>query len=177
MNRQNLFSDAWDGENEEDGTRHRIFWRPDDARMGATLYELAPDAPEMRMHVHFGAEEMFFVLSGSMRILLDDQVVTLGQGDFLTVPPTVPHAFAPAPGSEAEMLVVFTPGMDRFDYYRLLDRVHRGEATWQDVGETQDLYDNHYVDSPVWTGRRTGRCAAPADGHPRPDSGPSRTRP
>ena len=45
MNRQNLFSDAWDGENEEAGTRHRIFWRPDDARMGATLYELAADAP------------------------------------------------------------------------------------------------------------------------------------
>ena len=64
MNRQNLFSDAWDGENEEAGTRHRIFWRPDDARMGATLYELAPDAPETRMHMHFGAEEMFFVLSG-----------------------------------------------------------------------------------------------------------------
>src|ERR687887_450282 len=64
MNRQNLFSDAWDGENEEDGVRHRTFWRPDDARMGATLYELAPDAPEMRMHMHFGAEEMFFVLSG-----------------------------------------------------------------------------------------------------------------
>jgi len=33
--------------------------------MGATLYELAPDAPGMRMHMHFGAEEMFFVLSGS----------------------------------------------------------------------------------------------------------------
>ena len=64
MNRQNLFSDEWDGENEEGGTRHRIFWRPDDARMGATLYELVPDAPEMRMHMHFGAEEMFFVLSG-----------------------------------------------------------------------------------------------------------------
>src|SRR5207237_4845626 len=46
MNRQNLFSDAWDGENEEAATRHRIFWRPDDARMGATLYELALDAPE-----------------------------------------------------------------------------------------------------------------------------------
>jgi hypothetical protein len=44
MNGQNLFSDAWDGENEEAGTRHRIFLRPDDARMGATLYELGPDA-------------------------------------------------------------------------------------------------------------------------------------
>ena len=68
MIRQNLFSDAWDGDNEEAGTRHRIFWRPDDARMGATLYELAPDAPEMRMHMHFGAEEMFFVLSGRPRL-------------------------------------------------------------------------------------------------------------
>ena len=33
MNRQNLFSDAWDGDDEEDGTRHRVFWRPADARM------------------------------------------------------------------------------------------------------------------------------------------------
>ncbi len=46
MIRQNLFSDAWDGDDEEARTRHRIFWRPDDARMGATLYELSPDAPE-----------------------------------------------------------------------------------------------------------------------------------
>ena len=53
MNRQNLFSDTWDGEDEEDGTRHRIFWRPDDAKLGATLYELVPDGPEVRMHMHF----------------------------------------------------------------------------------------------------------------------------
>ena len=64
MNRQNLFSDTWDGDNEEFGTRHRFFWRPDDARMGATLYELAPGAAGMRLHMHFGAEEMFFVLNG-----------------------------------------------------------------------------------------------------------------
>ena len=64
MQRQNLFSEAWDGENEEERIRHRVFWRPDEARMGATLYELAPGAPEARMHMHFGAEEMFFVLSG-----------------------------------------------------------------------------------------------------------------
>ena len=56
MIRQNLFSDAWDEENEEDGTRQRIFWRPDDARMGATLYELGLDASGMWMHMHFGAE-------------------------------------------------------------------------------------------------------------------------
>src|SRR5256885_7516194 len=82
MNRQNLFSDAWDGENEEGGTRHRIFWRPDDARMGATLYELAPDAPEMRMHMHFGAEEMFFVLSGRPLFRNQHGEEELAPGDF-----------------------------------------------------------------------------------------------
>jgi hypothetical protein len=45
MNRQNLFSGTWDGENEEAGTRQRIFWRPDDAKLGATLYEFAPTRP------------------------------------------------------------------------------------------------------------------------------------
>jgi hypothetical protein len=64
MTCQNLFSDAWDGVDEEEGTRHRVFWRPDDARMGATLYEFAPEAPGMWIHMHFGAEEMFFVLRG-----------------------------------------------------------------------------------------------------------------
>src|SRR5579862_2175502 len=58
MTRQNLFSDLWDGE-DETGMRRRVFWRPDDARMGATLYELAPGTPLSRMHMHYGAEEMF----------------------------------------------------------------------------------------------------------------------
>ena len=86
MNRQNLFSDAWDGENEEAGTRHRIFWRPDDARMGATLYELAPDAAETRMHMHFGAEEMFFVLSGRPVFRNHHGEEELAPGDFVFCP-------------------------------------------------------------------------------------------
>ena len=46
MNRQNLFSGEWDGDDEDTATRRRVFWRPDDARMGATLYELGPGADE-----------------------------------------------------------------------------------------------------------------------------------
>src|SRR5215218_8246423 len=86
MKRQNLFSDEWDGEDEEAGTRHRIFWRPDDARMGATLYELAPDAPEMRMHMHFGAEEMFFVLTGRPVFRNQHGEEELAPGDFVFCP-------------------------------------------------------------------------------------------
>ena len=86
MIRQNLFSDAWDGDDKEDRTRHRIFWRPDDARMGATLYELAPGAPGMRMHMHFGAEEMFFVLSGRPVFRNQHGEEELAPGDFVFCP-------------------------------------------------------------------------------------------
>jgi len=86
MNRQNLFSDAWDEESQEAGTRNRIFWRPDDARMGATLYELAPGAPGDRLHMHFGAEEMFFVLSGRPLLRNRHGKEELAPGDFVFYP-------------------------------------------------------------------------------------------
>jgi uncharacterized cupin superfamily protein len=86
MTRQNLFSGVWAEEDEQHGARHRIFWRPDDARMGATLYELAPGAPEDRLHMHFGAEEMFFVLSGRPVFRNRDGEETLVPGDFVFCP-------------------------------------------------------------------------------------------
>ena len=86
MNQQNLFSDVWDGENEDERTRHRVFWRPDDARMGATLYELAPETSEMTMHMHFGVEEMFFVLSGRPVFRNPQGEEELAPGDFVFCP-------------------------------------------------------------------------------------------
>ncbi len=113
----------------------------------ATLTKGSPGAPA---HFHTKATEMFFVLDGAVRMLLGDTIVRLNRGDFLTVPPTVAHAFAPAPDSDAELLVVFTPGLHRFDYYRLLQCVYRSEATVQEIRDSSELYDNHYVDSPLW---------------------------
>ena len=108
MNRQNLFSDAWDGENEEAGTRHRIFWRPDDARMGATLYELAPDASGMWMHMHFGAEEMFFVLSGRPVFRNQHGEEELAPGDFVFCPEGRAglHAFSNPTEEPAQILAI-----------------------------------------------------------------------
>jgi len=86
MTRQNLFSGLWEGEDEDAGTRHRVFWRPDDARMGATLYRLAPSTPESTMHMHYGAEEMFFVLSGRPLFRNQQGRETLAPGDFVFCP-------------------------------------------------------------------------------------------
>ncbi|HEX3456274.1 MAG TPA: cupin domain-containing protein [Gaiellaceae bacterium] len=85
MPRQNLFSDLWDGEDEV-GSRRRVFWRPDDARMGATLYELPAGTSESPIHMHFGAEEVFFVLSGRPVFRGRDGKETLAPGDFVSCP-------------------------------------------------------------------------------------------
>jgi uncharacterized cupin superfamily protein len=86
MTRQNLFSGPWDGDDDDPGTRRRMFWRPDGARMGATLYELAPGTPESSMHMHFGAEEMFFVLAGSPLLRTGRGEETLASGDVVFCP-------------------------------------------------------------------------------------------
>jgi uncharacterized cupin superfamily protein len=86
MTRQNLYSDLWDGEPDEEGTRRRTFWRPEDARMGATLHDLAPGALQSRLHMHFGAEEMFFVLSGRPLLRNQHGDEALAPGDFVFCP-------------------------------------------------------------------------------------------
>ncbi|MEU6895011.1 cupin domain-containing protein [Streptomyces sp. NPDC046557] len=105
------------------------------------------------VHFHTKATEFFHVIDGRLDVLVGDEVHTLAKGDFLSVPPGVKHAFAPAAGHTAEVFVGFTPGMARFDYYRLLGRVRAGEATMQDIVDSQPVYDNHYAESDAWAGR------------------------
>ncbi|MFF7449594.1 MULTISPECIES: cupin domain-containing protein [unclassified Streptomyces] len=118
----------------------------------STFAEGAVGAPA---HFHTRAAEMFFVIDGSLRVLLDETITVLSAGDFLLVPPHTPHAFTAAPGCTADVLFTFTPGMARFDYLRLLGRVMRGEAGFEEIQASSELYDNHYVDSPVWNAALT----------------------
>jgi quercetin dioxygenase-like cupin family protein len=104
-------------------------------------------------HTHSEASELFLVLGGALRVLVGEDIAVLRAGDLLVVPPGVPHAFEAAPGHAAEVLFVLAPARERAEYYRLLDRVHRGRAGWAEVGASQDRFDNHYVDSPAWAGR------------------------
>jgi uncharacterized cupin superfamily protein len=112
MTRQNLFSGRWADQSDEAGTRHRVFWRPDDARMGATLYELPAGAEESRMHMHFGAEEMFFVLRGSPTLRSPEGVETLAPGDFVFCPEGRAglHAFSNPTDEPVELLAISAGG-------------------------------------------------------------------
>jgi len=112
MTRQNLYSGLWDGGLGEDATRRQVFWRPDDARMGATLYELAPGESEGRLHMHFGAEEMFFVLSGRPLFRNQHGEEQLASGDFVFCPEGRAglHTFSNPSDEPARLLAISAGG-------------------------------------------------------------------
>ena len=105
-------------------------------------------------HHHAHATELFYVLGGAVQVLAGETVSIANEDDIIVVPPSVAHAFAAPPESEADLLIVLTPGIERFGYFRLLERLGRGEATLDELLESQDLYDNHFLDSPAWRAAR-----------------------
>ncbi|MFD5006091.1 cupin domain-containing protein [Streptomyces mutabilis] len=115
---------------------------------------LTAGADGAKPHWHENRVEMFFLLDGAADILSGEDVLTAGPGDLVLVPPGKPHAFAAVPGTGADLLIVLTPGIERFEYFRHLQRVRLGEATPQSLLDVQDLYDNHFLSSPAWDARR-----------------------
>jgi mannose-6-phosphate isomerase-like protein (cupin superfamily) len=105
-------------------------------------------------HLHKGSSEVFFVVGGSAQILAGSDVTTLRAGDLAVVSPGMAHAFAAAPGASADLVIVITPGVERFEYFRLLARVAAGQAPPDDLLAVQDRYDNYFLDSPEWRAAR-----------------------
>ncbi|MEK8172340.1 cupin [Streptomyces sp. M19] len=93
---------------------------------------------------------------GSLQVLAGERTATVHEGDLVVVPPYMAHAFAAPPGATADVLIVITPGVERFEYFRLVDKLARGEATVGELLATQERFDNHFADSPVWRELRGG---------------------
>lgn len=107
-----------------------------------------------RPHTHHQSAELFYLLDGQLQLLAGNQVITANTGDLLVVPPDMAHAFATPADHAADFLIVQAPGLPRFDYFRLVERLQHGEATLEEVLATQDRYDNHFLDSPIWRSAR-----------------------
>ncbi|WP_197681877.1 AraC family ligand binding domain-containing protein [Actinopolymorpha singaporensis] len=90
-------------------------------------------------------------------MLCGEQVVTADRGDLVVVPPGLPHAFAAAPGADADILIVITPGVERFEYFRHLERIAYGKVPPESLLEVQELYDTYFATSASWEDARSGR--------------------
>jgi quercetin dioxygenase-like cupin family protein len=118
-------------------------------------------------HFHTTSAELFYMLGGTLRVLAGDEILVINEGDFLVVPPYMPHAWAAPSDTAANLLVIFTPGIERFEYFRLADRILRGEGDPTEILDTQERFDNHFVDSPLWRQAQQAdtRAAPSPDAH------------
>jgi len=86
MRRLNFLDDEpWD--EVHDDRRVRWFGHPFGAdKLGASLIELPPGAPDGTLHMHYGVEEMFFVLSGRPAVRTPEGEERLSPGDVVYFP-------------------------------------------------------------------------------------------
>jgi len=97
---------------------------------------------------------MFYVLDGRVKVLSGTEIVSVEAGDVIVVPPRMAHAFAAERGNNAEILIVIAPGVERFEYFRKLTRIARGEERPETLRDVQDLYDSYFLNSPEWEAAR-----------------------
>jgi len=107
-----------------------------------------------RPHRHEKSAEMFYILDGRVQVLSGEDVVSAEAGDVIVVPPRLPHAFAAQRSCNAEILIVIAPGVERFEYFRQLTRIARGEEPPENLRDVQELYDNYFLSSPEWDAER-----------------------
>lgn len=106
-------------------------------------------------HQHLTATELFYVLSGEADLLAGTRLIRACEGDLVVVPPTSAHAFAAAPNCNAELFVVITPGIERFEFFRNLVRVRTGELDMATFMASQADYDTYPADAGPWSTRPT----------------------
>ncbi|MFC9792803.1 cupin domain-containing protein [Streptomyces sp. NPDC127584] len=126
--------------------------------IGANRLRLAAGSDGPGPHHHTRSTEVFYVVAGTawFRLFAADgaggergpgreRLETVGAGGLVVVPPGTVHAFGAAPGQEADLLVLLTPGVDRFGYFRALGRVRRGEEPFDVLVPEQRRYDVHFA--------------------------------
>ena len=77
-------------------------------------------------HFHRTISESFFILDGTVTIYDGSDWVETRAGDFAHVPPGGIHGFRNDSGATASMLLLFTPGAPREEYFETLKKLGEG---------------------------------------------------
>jgi mannose-6-phosphate isomerase-like protein (cupin superfamily) len=93
--------------------------------LGVSLFRYAPNFRSPMAHSHREQEEAYVVVSGSGRILLDDEVHDLGLWDVVRVAPEVVRAFEAGPDG-LDIIAVGGPKPEEGDGVR-------GTANWPEA--------------------------------------------
>jgi quercetin dioxygenase-like cupin family protein len=113
---------------------------------GLYRWEMGPAPTGPGPHFHRGITESFYVLSGTVRLYDGERWLDGAPGDFLHVPEGGIHGFRNESGEAASMLLLFTPGAPREDYFETLaDKERRDAMTPEDWTEFFLRHDTFWV--------------------------------
>jgi mannose-6-phosphate isomerase-like protein (cupin superfamily) len=88
-----------------------------DGQLGLYRWEMGPGRGGPDPHFHRSITESFYILSGTIRLHDGTDWLDGRPGDFLYVPQGGVHGFRNESGEPASMLILFTPGAPREDYF------------------------------------------------------------
>jgi quercetin dioxygenase-like cupin family protein len=113
---------------------------------GLYRWNFAPTVSGPDPHFHKTISESFFILSGTVRLYNGAEWVDATPGDFLFVPEGGIHGFKNESGEPASMLLLFTPGAPREEYFETLAEMARGrEFSDDERAEFYLRHDNHWL--------------------------------
>lgn len=128
------------------GARYLATGESTGGEFGLYRWEMGPQPGGPPGHFHRTITESFYVLSGEVRLYDGDSWRTGRPGDFLFIPPGGIHGFRNESGEPATMLILFTPGAPREDYFETLAEVAAGrQLTEEERVEFFLRHDNHWV--------------------------------
>ena len=117
-------------------------------RFGLYRWDMGAEQGGARPHFHRSFSESFFVLSGAVRFYDGERWYDGGPGDFVHVPDGGVHGFSNDSGEPASMLILFTPGAPREEYFEGLVELTAGrwKPTHEEFTAFLEHHDNIYVE-------------------------------
>ena len=110
---------------------------------GLYRWNMGPEPSGPGPHFHRAISESFYILSGTVKIFDGAQWLDTNPGDFVHVPPGGIHGFRNESGAPASMLLHFSPGAPREDYFEGL--VGLADMDEQERGAFFAAHDNTWL--------------------------------
>lgn len=101
------------------------------------------------LHLHREQDDTFYVLEGTLTVQVGEELVDLGPGGFLSVPPGVPHTFDNLrDGGPVRGINVMTPG-GLFDMFDAMARVEDGPGQADRVRLVAEQHGTEIIGPPL----------------------------
>jgi quercetin dioxygenase-like cupin family protein len=102
------------------------------------------------LHLHLEQDDTFYVLDGTLTVQVDDEVFDVRPGEFVSIPPQVPHTFDNLHNGDQPVRAInlMTPG-GHFEMFEEMATVEAGPAQAERLGEVTSRYGTIIVGPPL----------------------------